>query len=123
MTFFGFVCVITGPDQLLQRGARLQNTKWATGIVLYTGHETKLLQNSSAAAPLKVFPIYFWTLVNFINQIFFCSQRSTVDQAANMQILLLFFLLVLLSLLASSCNEIWASNFGFQHWYLGLEGK
>jgi hypothetical protein len=36
---------------------------------------------------------------------------------------LLFFLLVLLSLLASSCNEIWASNFGFQHWYLGLEGK
>ena len=40
-----------------------------------------------------------------------------------MQILLLFFLLVLLSLLASSCNEIWASNFGFQHWYLGLEGK
>nr|CAG4636771.1 EOG090X00X3 [Ceriodaphnia reticulata] len=89
-----------GPDQLLQRGARLQNTKWATGIVLYTGHETKLLQNSSAAAPLK---------------------RSTVDQAANMQILLLFFLLVLLSLLASSCNEIWASNFGFQHWYLGLE--
>jgi phospholipid-transporting ATPase len=59
MTFFGFVCDITGPDQLLQRGARLQNTKWATGIVLYTGHETKLLQNSSAAAPLKVFPIYF----------------------------------------------------------------
>lgn len=44
----------SGPDQLLQRGARLQNTKWATGIVLYTGHETKLLQNSSAAAPLKV---------------------------------------------------------------------
>ena len=49
----------SGPDQLLQRGARLQNTKWATGIVLYTGHETKLLQNSSAAAPLKVrFPPY-----------------------------------------------------------------
>ncbi|XP_032799496.1 probable phospholipid-transporting ATPase IA isoform X1 [Daphnia magna] len=89
-----------GPDQLLQRGARLQNTKWATGIVLYTGHETKLLQNSSAAAPLK---------------------RSTVDQAANMQILLLFFLLVMLALLASSFNEFWASYFGFSHWYLGLE--
>jgi len=43
-----------GPDQLLQRGARLQNTRWATGIVLYTGHETKLLQNSASAAPLKV---------------------------------------------------------------------
>ena len=43
-----------GPDQVLQRGARLQNTKWASGIVLYTGHETKLLQNSATAAPLKV---------------------------------------------------------------------
>ena len=43
-----------GPDQVLQRGARLQNTRWAAGVVLYTGHETKLLQNSAAAAPLKV---------------------------------------------------------------------
>nr|CAG4646034.1 EOG090X00X3 [Macrothrix elegans] len=89
-----------GPDQVLQRGARLQNTKWATGVVLYTGHETKLLQNSAVAAPLK---------------------RSTVDQVTNVQILLLFFLLVLLCLLASSCNELWTSSKGAFHWYLGLE--
>jgi len=75
--------------------------------------------------PLEGLPILFGRRVNFFKSKFcFVSlQRSTVDQAANMQILLLFFLLVLLSLLASSCNEIWASNFGFHHWYLGLEGK
>lgn len=49
-------------------------------------------------------------------------QRSTVDQVTNVQILLLFFLLVLLCLLASSWNEVWMSHNGFQHWYLGLEG-
>jgi len=89
-----------GPDQVLQRGARLQNTRWAAGVVLYTGHETKLLQNSASAAPLK---------------------RSTVDQVNNVQILLLFFLLVLLCLLASSCNGLWTSGNGSLHWYLGLE--
>ena len=54
-----------GADQLLQRGARLQNTRWATGLVLYTGHETKLLQNSAAAAPLKVLPSFFSASFSF----------------------------------------------------------
>ena len=56
-----------GPDQVLQRGARLQNTKWAAGVVLYTGHETKLLQNSSVAAPLKVCLLFVQSLLDFQN--------------------------------------------------------
>nr|CAG4647660.1 EOG090X00X3 [Moina brachiata] len=92
--------VIGSPDQLLLRGARLQNTKWAAGLVLYTGHETKLLQNSAVAAPLK---------------------RSTVDQVTNVQILLLFFVLVMLCLVASGCNARWTDDVGSHHWYLGLE--
>nr|CAG4640624.1 EOG090X00X3 [Eulimnadia texana] len=94
------VSVPLGPDQILLRGARLQNTRWVAGMVLYTGHETKLMQNSAAAAPLK---------------------RSTVDEATNRQILLLFFILVFLCLLASIFNEVWTSGSGFRHWYLGLE--
>jgi len=31
-------------DQLLLRGAQLRNTPWVYGAVVYTGHETKLMQ-------------------------------------------------------------------------------
>ncbi len=40
------------PDQLLLRGARLKNTRWTFGVVIYTGHDTKLMKNTNKA-PLK----------------------------------------------------------------------
>ena len=39
-------------DQILLRGAQLRNTEWIYGLVIYTGHDSKLLQNASRA-PLK----------------------------------------------------------------------
>ena len=39
-------------DQILLRGAQLRNTEWIYGLVVYSGHDTKLLQNASRA-PLK----------------------------------------------------------------------
>jgi phospholipid-transporting ATPase len=53
-----------GPDQLLLRGAMLRNTRWIFGIVVYTGHESKLMLNSMSA-PLK---------------------RSTVEKIVNKQV-------------------------------------
>ena len=35
------------PEQLLLRGAMLRNTRWVYGIVVFTGHETKLMKNST----------------------------------------------------------------------------
>ena len=46
-----------GPDQLLLRGAMLRNTSWVFGIVVYTGHDTKLMRNSTSA-PLKVIIVF-----------------------------------------------------------------
>lgn len=63
----------------------LRNTSWVFGVVIYTGHETKLLMNSTKA-PLK---------------------RSTIDKATNTQVLMLFFLLVFLCLVSSLYNELW----------------
>lgn len=48
----GQLHVIT-PNQILLRGAKLKNTRWAIGTVLYTGHESKLMLNSMQKAPLK----------------------------------------------------------------------
>ncbi|UJR10369.1 hypothetical protein I4U23_014574 [Adineta vaga] len=41
-----------GPDQILYRGSQLKNTAWIYGLVTYSGHDTKLMMNSSSV-PLK----------------------------------------------------------------------
>lgn len=33
-------------DKILLRGCRMRNTEWAYGMVIYAGHDTKLVQNS-----------------------------------------------------------------------------
>ncbi|XP_063230598.1 probable phospholipid-transporting ATPase IA isoform X2 [Bacillus rossius redtenbacheri] len=88
-----------GPDQVLLRGAMLRNTSWVFGLVVYTGHETKLMKNSTSA-PLK---------------------RSTVDKLTNTQILMLFFILVVLCLVSAVFNELWVKWHVPGDWYLGIE--
>ncbi|XP_065288785.1 probable phospholipid-transporting ATPase IA isoform X6 [Dermacentor albipictus] len=88
-----------GPDQILLRGAMLKNTTWAFGVVIYTGHESKLMMNSTAA-PLK---------------------RSTVDKVTNTQIIMLFLLLIVLALISSVASEIWNAKHATTDWYLGLD--
>lgn len=67
------------PDQLLLRGATLRNTPWIHGIVVFTGHETKLMRNATAT-PIK---------------------RTQVERMVNMQILMLVSILVALSIVSS----------------------
>ncbi|XP_028136313.2 probable phospholipid-transporting ATPase IA isoform X2 [Diabrotica virgifera virgifera] len=88
-----------GPDQILLRGAILRNTAWVFGIVIYTGHETKLMKNS-AIPPLK---------------------RSTVDKMTNVQILLLFGVLFVMCLICSIFNVLWTKSHADSDWYIGLE--
>ena len=67
------------PDQLLLRGATLRNTPWIHGVVVFTGHETKLMRNATAT-PIK---------------------RTDVERKLNLQILMLIGILLALSVISS----------------------
>uniref|UniRef100_A0A8C0NY71 Phospholipid-transporting ATPase n=1 Tax=Canis lupus familiaris TaxID=9615 RepID=A0A8C0NY71_CANLF len=74
-----------GPDQVLLRGTQLKNTQWVLGIVVYTGFETKFMQNS-IKSPLK---------------------KSRVENVTNVQILVLFVLLLAMSLVSCVGAILW----------------
>ncbi|OMJ21448.1 putative phospholipid-transporting ATPase DRS2 [Smittium culicis] len=72
------------PSQLLLRGAVLRNTDWIFGVVVSTGHETKLMRSASAA-PIK---------------------QTTVEKMTNKQIAFLFIILLILAVFSATGNYI-----------------
>ncbi|XP_078116347.1 phospholipid-transporting ATPase IA isoform X3 [Sander vitreus] len=94
----GYSSMPLGPDQILLRGAQLRNTQWVHGVVVYTGHDTKLMQNSTRP-PLKL---------------------SNVERITNFQILVLFGCLLAISLVCSIGQTIWKYQYGNDAWYMDL---
>lgn len=88
------------PDQLLLRGATLRNTQWIHGVVVFTGHETKLMRNATAA-PIK---------------------STDVERIINLQIIALFSILIFLSFVSSIGNVIKISVDSNELGYLMLGG-
>jgi phospholipid-transporting ATPase len=68
------------PEQLLLRGATLRNTPWVHGVVVFTGHETKLMRNATAA-PIK---------------------RTKVERKLNSLVLVLVCILLVLSVICTT---------------------
>ncbi|KAI9831623.1 MAG: aminophospholipid translocase [Phylliscum demangeonii] len=86
------------PDQLLLRGATLRNTPWIHGVVVFTGHETKLMRNATAT-PIK---------------------RTAVERMLNLQIVMLVGILLALSLTSSIGNLIVQSRASTRLSYLEM---
>ncbi|KAG9541603.1 phospholipid-translocating P-type ATPase, partial [Aureobasidium melanogenum] len=84
------------PEQLLLRGATLRNTPWVHGIVVFTGHETKLMRNATAT-PIK---------------------KTAVERLVNVQILMLGGILVALSIVSSIGDLVTRATSGKKMWYL-----
>ncbi|ODV92113.1 hypothetical protein CANCADRAFT_22881 [Tortispora caseinolytica NRRL Y-17796] len=87
------------PNQMLLRGANLRNTRWVYGLVVFTGHETKLLRNATAS-PIK---------------------RTAIEHMLNKQIVILFIMLILLALISSLGNVITEVTSGKKLDYLYLD--
>nr|XP_055173191.1 phospholipid-transporting ATPase IB-like [Nyctereutes procyonoides] len=85
-----------GPDQVLLRGTQLKDTQWVLGIVVYTGFETKFMQNS-IKSPLK---------------------KSRVEKVTNVQILVVFVLLLAMSLVSCLGAILWNVE---GTWYFGTK--
>ena len=96
----GQVQVPLSPEQLLLRGCQLRNTKWIQGICVFTGHETKIMRNGSAA-PIK---------------------RTDVERKTNRQIVFLFLLMVIMAVFSSAgliiTNGTNTQNGKDNRWYL-----
>ncbi|KAG8806229.1 hypothetical protein FRC17_005113, partial [Serendipita sp. 399] len=87
-----------GPDQVLLRGAQIRNTPWLYGLAVFTGHDTKLMRNATAA-PIK---------------------RTKVERQVNVHILFLFAVLLALSLASTIGSSIRSWFYSSQQWYLLL---
>ncbi|KAH8653557.1 hypothetical protein BX600DRAFT_386430 [Xylariales sp. PMI_506] len=87
------------PEQLLLRGATLRNTPWIHGVVVFTGHETKLMRNATAT-PIK---------------------RTKVERQLNMLVLALIGMLLVLSTICTIGALVFQSSRGSSIPYLQLD--
>ncbi|XP_020583665.1 probable phospholipid-transporting ATPase 4 [Phalaenopsis equestris] len=67
------------PNQILLRDSKLRNTSFIYGVVIFTGHDTKVMQNATKSP----------------------SKRSRIEKKMDSLIYILFSLLVLISLISS----------------------
>ena len=101
LTFTDGASVVLDPDQVLLRGSTLRNTEYILGVVVYTGHETKIMKNSTKAK----------------------AKKSKIQIATNKYILLTMLFQFILSVSASCVSSIWAYTRGGEFWYIWPLGE
>eukprot|EP01022_Parablepharisma_sp_SALTPOND_P012516 TRINITY_DN16105_c0_g1_i3.p2 TRINITY_DN16105_c0_g1~~TRINITY_DN16105_c0_g1_i3.p2 ORF type:complete len:773 (+),score=77.26 TRINITY_DN16105_c0_g1_i3:2717-5035(+) len=84
---------------LLMKGAKLKNTKWVTGVVAFTGAQTKLLLNTNRGR----------------------TKQSRIEKIMNQLIILILFVQIFLCIVVGMLGTMWRSNFSEDHHYLQEE--
>lgn len=75
-----------GADNMILRGCKLRNTEFVIGIAVFTGHDTKIMQNSAKAQ----------------------YKFSTLEVMSNRAILMVLCTQLFLAALASSIGTSWS---------------
>lgn len=86
-----------GPSNIILRGCSIRGCPYLYGLVIFTGHETKLMQNS------RVTP----------------SKQSNVYKMVNRCILLIFATQTILCIISTACNMTWMDRNETRLWYMG----
>jgi phospholipid-transporting ATPase len=87
-----------GVDNLLLRGSSLKNTEWVLGLVVYSGHDTKIMRNSSNAK----------------------FKMSKIEKSTNLQIIYIFCVQLFLSGIAAIIGATWMKVHLKEAWYLSF---
>lgn len=82
-------------SEILLRGARLRNTKFIHGFVVFTGVQTKLAKNASRPR----------------------SKRSNIEKLVNLSLAFVFSLQLLICVVCTVCMHFWVKDFK-SSWYL-----
>ncbi|KAI0203313.1 hypothetical protein F4808DRAFT_40658 [Astrocystis sublimbata] len=83
-------------DNLLLRGCNLRNTEWVLGVVIFTGHDTKIMMNSGATP----------------------SKRARIARELNFNVLLNFGILFVICLLCAIINGVaWSKSDASISWF------
>ena len=93
-------------DNMCMRGSSLRNTEWVYGIAIYTGHQTKVMMNSSKSA----------------------AKYSVIEKTTNRFLIFGIFLQTVICLICASLYvlKIWLNVRkveGYQATYLRLDKK
>eukprot|EP00656_Telonema_subtile_P006288 TRINITY_DN12883_c0_g1_i2.p2 TRINITY_DN12883_c0_g1~~TRINITY_DN12883_c0_g1_i2.p2 ORF type:complete len:202 (+),score=78.13 TRINITY_DN12883_c0_g1_i2:438-1043(+) len=106
-SFNGNLSVGGGPakaltvDNLLMRGAKLMNTEWAIGVVVYTGDESRIMMNAGAAP----------------------SKMSKVERITNKLLVGVVLLQAVLCFTQALRAALWHQSHDSGSWYLALDSS
>ncbi|KAK3335700.1 hypothetical protein B0T19DRAFT_15834 [Cercophora scortea] len=85
-----------GIDNLLLRGCNLRNTEWALGVVVFTGHDTKIMMNAGITP----------------------SKRARIARELNFNVICNFGILIIMCLIAAIANGIaWGKSDASLAWF------
>ncbi|KAJ6242785.1 putative phospholipid-transporting atpase [Anaeramoeba flamelloides] len=99
ITFEKGVKLSLNQNQLLLRGSTLKNSKWVIGFTVFTGKDTKLIQNSKDAP----------------------SKRSSVEIQLNPRLITLFIFLMFMGIVGGTMTTLWERKWQNKAWYMGFE--
>ncbi|KAK9845741.1 hypothetical protein WJX81_001079 [Elliptochloris bilobata] len=87
------------PASVLLRGSVLRNTRSALGVVIFAGHESKVMKNATLPP----------------------SKRSSVERQMDIVILFMFALLFAMCVANAACFAVWTQNLTPAMWYLATD--